>query len=140
MERRCPHCNEPVPSNSLNCPSCFRDIPREETANRQEPWSRSGRKDGRLAILLSVIPGVFGAIGLGLLYLGDKRGWGFLMLGLPLFILVVALLANIGGSFGWALLSVGLLILFVPMFIVLFALQLIMTLAASIHVSIFPSS
>jgi len=139
MERRCPHCSEAVPPNSLNCPSCFRDTPRTETAPAQERGTAPARKYGRLALLLSVIPGAFGAMGLGLIYLGDKRGWGFLLPGILLFVLIIALLANVGSSLGWTLFSVGLLILFVPLFLLLFALQVFMTLAASVRISIFPS-
>ena len=140
MERRCPHCNEAVPSNSINCPSCFRDIPRTEMVPAQERREAPERKYGRLALLLSVIPGAFGAMGLGLIYLGDKRGWGFLFPGILLFVLIIALLANIGNSVGWTLFSVSLLIITVPLFLLMFALQVLMTLAASVRISIFPSS
>ena len=90
------------------------------------------RNDGRTSILLSVIPAAFGAMGLGLIYLGDKnRGFKFLLLGIPLMILIVLLLMNFGGSFGRTILSLGLLVLSGLAFTALFVMQLLMTIAAS---------
>jgi hypothetical protein len=134
MERRCPHCMEPVPSNSINCPACFKQIPRNEPAASREHGYEMKRKDGRTALLLSLIPAAFGAMGLGLIYLGDERkGLRFLIVGIPLMILMVLLLMSLDGSFGRTILSLGLLILSGLLFTVLFAAQLLMTVAASVR-------
>ena len=42
-ERRCPYCNELVPSNSLTCPKCYKKIPVEpEPAPK---YNQGTRKD-----------------------------------------------------------------------------------------------
>ena len=116
MDRKCPHCGEFVSGNSLNCPSCFKDIPRsiEKSEERDEPVYREGGKSRTFAIVLALLFGAFGFMGLGHIYIGDhKRGALFLVLSLPLMIILVLLLSNAGDlSLGGAILTVGALLLF----------------------------
>ncbi len=98
-ERRCPYCNELVPSNSLTCPKCYKKIPVEpepaskyDQGTRKEP-SRDQKKLKR-AIALDAVIGLFGLLGIGQLYLGSRRGAAFLLIGL-VFFLPAAVLAFI---------------------------------------------
>ena len=98
-DRRCPHCGELVPSNSITCPKCFKKIPLEENVpRRSEPESKRDRDGGRgfkgnrkVAVLLNLVLGLFGITGLGQLYLGRRRGAMFLLGGLLLFSAALAL-------------------------------------------------
>ena len=91
-DRRCPYCGELVPSTSITCPKCYKKIPAEPEPVRREsdrPKNESGRRYNRtVAILLSLIPGLFGLLGLGLIYRNprQKRGYVALMLGLLFFV------------------------------------------------------
>lgn len=92
-DRRCPYCGELVPSNSITCPKCFKKIPSEPEPVREErqerkPKNENGRRYSRkVALLLSLIPGLFGFLGLGLIYRNprQKRGYVALVLGLLFF-------------------------------------------------------
>ncbi len=96
-ERRCPNCEELVPSNSITCPKCYKKIP-----NDPDPV-RSGSGDSRstgsnrsrnstIMLLLSIIPAFIGLLGLGLIYKYPtrKRGYVALILGLLVFAGAVA--------------------------------------------------
>ena len=91
-DRRCPYCGELVPSTSITCPKCYKKIPAEPEPVRREsdrPKNESGRRYNRtVAILLSLIPGLFGLLGLGLIYRNprQKRGYVALVLGLLFFV------------------------------------------------------
>ena len=91
-DRRCPYCRELVPSTSITCPKCYKKIPAEpEPVSRESdrPKNESGRRYNRtVAILLSLIPGLFGLLGLGLIYRNprQKRGYVALVLGLLFFV------------------------------------------------------
>ena len=91
-DRRCPYCGELVPSTSITCPKCYKKIPAEPEPVRREsdrPKNESGRRYNRtVAILLSLIPGLFGFLGLGLIYRNprQKRGYVALVLGLLFFV------------------------------------------------------
>ena len=91
-DRRCPYCGELVPSTSITCPKCYKKIPAEpEPVHRESdrPKNESGRRYNRtVAILLSLIPGLFGLLGLGLIYRNprQKRGYVALVLGLLFFV------------------------------------------------------
>ena len=91
-DRRCPYCGELVPSTSITCPKCSKKIPAEPEPVRREsdrPKNESGRRYNRtVAILLSLIPGLFGLLGLGLIYRNprQKRGYVALVLGLLFFV------------------------------------------------------
>lgn len=94
-DRRCPYCGELVPSTSITCPKCYRKIPSEPEPVRRESDSRKSeggrRYNPRIAMLLSLIPGLFGLLGLGLIYRNprQKRGYVALLLGLCFFIAAV---------------------------------------------------
>ena len=96
-DRRCPYCGELVPSNSITCPKCYRKIPVEPEPVREEkrrPKNEQGRTYNRkLALALTLIPGLFGILGLGLIYRNprQKRGYVALLFGALFFILAVFL-------------------------------------------------
>ncbi|MGE4275202.1 MAG: hypothetical protein AB7E27_03950 [Candidatus Methanomethylophilaceae archaeon] len=93
--RRCPQCGSSVPDNSLTCPQCFTPLPREaEVIDGSGAWhgAKSGSKNGNVAMLLAILPGIFGIWGLGHLYLGEsQRGLKFLAVGLLLTISMLIL-------------------------------------------------
>jgi hypothetical protein len=101
-QKRCPHCGEIVQSNSLTCPKCFKTIQREEYVERRE---RSDERKGSgkvptAAVLLAVFPPLVGLLGLGAIYLEPKRkrGYAMLIIGLVLYVSLIALLFTILGS------------------------------------------
>lgn len=111
-DRRCPNCGELVPSTSVTCPRCYKKIPsdRESTPEykiynedgsvHREPKERS--TNSKTALLLALIPGLFGLLGLGILYQNPRepRGYALLALGLLVFIVVNFLLfITVGLSF-----------------------------------------
>ena len=111
-ERRCPECNDLVPSNSITCPRCYKAVPRDEkpagtgrSAQKTDTYriQETRVKDMRIAMLLAIIPGVFGIQGLGLIYLDYKesRGWIFLLIGAVLFLSLIGMVTlwNDVGSF-----------------------------------------
>lgn len=103
-DRRCPYCNEYVPSTSITCPKCYKQIPLDKDPVRNESIyntdgsihrePRQRTVNNRTAMLLALIPGLFGLLGLGLLYRDPRnpRGWGLLALGLALFCTINAML------------------------------------------------
>ena len=85
-DRRCPFCGELVPSNSITCPKCFRKIPVEPEPVRKErrenPKNEQGRRySKKLALALTLIPGLFGILGLGLIYRNPRQKRGYLVSG-----------------------------------------------------------
>ena len=120
MERRCPHCGEYVSGNNLNCPSCFKDIPRniERTEHtdtndgRKGNASNSGSKRS-FVIILALLFGAFGFMGLGHLYIGEhKKGALFLIISLPMMIIIALLVTNIGNTgLGGTILILGALLI-----------------------------
>ncbi len=105
-DRRCPFCGELVPSNSITCPKCFRKIPVEPEPVRKErrenPKTEQGRRySKKLALILTLIPGLFGILGLGLIYRNprQKRGYLALVFGALFFILAVFLTLGVFSIF-----------------------------------------
>jgi len=103
-QKRCPYCGEYVQKNSLTCPKCFKEIPREfpestECAAREDVKKSSG-KIPNVAVLLAVIPPFVGLLGLGMIYLHPKssKGYWFLVAGLLLFLTSLALFYMIRNS------------------------------------------
>ncbi len=92
--RRCPNCNELVPSHSVTCPKCYSQVPRDNTPERKSPAptsSKSFERNMTIATLLAAIPGIFGLQGLGLIYLDhrESKGWYFLIIGAVIFMSMV---------------------------------------------------
>ncbi|MBP6021161.1 MAG: hypothetical protein KA502_01050 [Candidatus Methanomethylophilaceae archaeon] len=100
MTRRCPHCGVAVPTNVLSCPKCFKSIPREAEPEPSAPVREAGNRqesvrevDRTLLIILSTVPALFGLLGLGQIYKDpkDRKGFMFLVIGLPVFLCIVYL-------------------------------------------------
>lgn len=117
-DRRCPHCGERIPSFSINCPSCYRSIPREEPRetyriiddDRAPSLHRVNRK---AVMLLALIPGVFGLFGLGHFYQRDcRKGAFFLMMGVFMMSVIVLLNTTVKGPLA-IVMTIGLMILFI---------------------------
>jgi len=130
-DRRCPYCNERVPSYSLTCPKCYRDIPREEKNTetvKETATSNSVSKfvaNRTVILLLAFIPSAFGLMGLGQIYERQyKKGLTFLVIGLLLFLTLVALVNSFGHLHGgWTFLTIGATILIGLMFVGTYLLQ-----------------
>lgn len=123
-QRRCPYCGELVTSNAITCPCCYKKIEIAETERTAENDIRKEKKhmsSQKLALLLAMIPGLFGFLGIGKIYQNgkDRTGWLFLLAGLFLFILSNAII------FG----SLGLLTVFAIPFIILYILLYLYALA-----------
>ncbi len=103
--KRCPHCNELVPSLSVTCPKCYNPVPRDDIPEERPTGSieHKASKNMLFATLLAVIPGIFGLQGLGLIYLDHKesKGWYFLIIGAVLFMSMYLCIdwGNSAGSF-----------------------------------------
>ena len=132
MSDRCPYCGERVPSYSLNCPKCYRPIPRDEKNEKSKAWE--GVPDDRapavktynkyIVLFLALIPSLFGIMGLAQMYQGNlRKGLKFLGVGLVLFILVVLSMYAIFNG-GWVgLFSVGFLFIAGGAFVVTYIVQ-----------------
>ncbi len=96
-----------VPSTSLTCPKCYKKIPVEPKVTSTgdggssggkstgKSGSTGGKSDG-IAMILAIIPGIFGILGLGLLYknLKSTRGLVFLVLGLIVFAIALLIFTS----------------------------------------------
>lgn len=150
MTRYCPVCGAVVPKNSLTCPQCYTEVPRDDMEDEPRP-SYTRRSEGRtrdqfreqitrrhksqkLAMLLAIVPAFFGVLGLGLIYEDrrDSQGWVFLVAGLILFWVLVALIVSMHVT---GILTT--ILLAIPM--VLFALLYIGAAASSIAATVFGS-
>ena len=130
MTRYCPKCGEPVPSNCLTCPKCYAKIPsepvkeeRQSNGGSQKNESRKGGKDPTIRLILSVIPGFFGLLGLGMIYDDYKstKGYFFLCIGLVLFLCANTLLflpADLLVGIMKTIIAVGLLLVYIFLFII----------------------
>jgi len=119
-QRKCPHCGEFVQKNSITCQKCFREIPREEPKTpeyviKEDKKERPG-KPPAAAVLLALIPPFIGLLGLGMIYMDhkDRKGYWFLLIGLLLFLPLMALIFMMthSGFLSAILLSVVFVILF----------------------------
>jgi len=123
-QKKCPYCGEYVQKNSLTCPKCFKEIPREfpestECATENNMKKRSGKVPSA-AVLLAVFPPFVGLLGLGVIYLHPKdgKGYWFLVAGLLLFLTSLALFYMIRNSgFFSALLLFAALVIIVLIYI-----------------------
>ncbi len=100
-DRYCPYCGELVTYTSITCPKCYKKIPNqpeqfEEKKESGKTTSSSGGKKHSIALLLALIPGLFGLLGLGLLYndRSSKPGWTLLVVGLLTFILFIIIVTS----------------------------------------------
>ena len=124
-DRRCPYCKELVPEFSLNCPRCYRDIPRDETVRRpiEEGRAPSVMMVNRRAVaMLALIPGAIGLMGLGHIYQKDYRKGGmFLCMGIVMMAAIVLLMTSISftvsGVFS-VILTVFMVIMFIGTYLV----------------------
>lgn len=99
-DRRCPNCGELVPSNSLTCPKCYKRLPKEPEPVRKEERRESGGKreySRRIAVLLCLIPGLFGLLGLGLVYRNPRQKRGYIALVIGFLVFVAAVFLTMGG-------------------------------------------
>ncbi len=90
MGRICPYCGERVPSNSITCPKCYRKMHGPAGSERTDGASEGSRRSRTVAVLLDAIPGLFGLLGLGQLYLGHRRSILLTLVGLVVFVASVA--------------------------------------------------
>ena len=132
MSRKCPYCGELVPSNSLNCPKCYKSIPREEYKVNEDiktgsvPNDRAPSVqvfDRRIIMFLALIPAAIGLMGLGQIYEKEyNKGVKFLIAGIILFASIVALITNFdsfgSGKFLAVALAIFLFILFIGTYVV----------------------
>ncbi len=96
-----------VPSTSLTCPKCYKKIPVEPKVTSTGDGGASGgkgsgksggsggstgEKSNAIAMILAIIPGLFGILGLGLLYKNLKSAGGLLFLVIGLIVFAVTLL------------------------------------------------
>lgn len=133
MSRRCPYCGEEVPSFSLNCPKCYKDIPRDEYKVKEDikkgpiPNDRAPsirRIDMRIVIILALIPAAIGLMGIGQMYEREyRKGLFFLIPGLLMFTALVALFTNYGSFGSAAFLAVAGIIFLLILYIGLYAVQ-----------------
>lgn len=90
MTRKCPKCGEPVPSNCITCPKCYAKVPSEPApAENQTKESEPKQINNTVLFLLTIVPGIFGLLGLGLLYKNGTSGKGLLFLGVGLLLFAV---------------------------------------------------
>ena len=119
MKRRCPRCGAIVPDNSLTCPQCYTEVARDLVGSEPLHSSEEFReqieqrqKNMRIALILAIIPAIFGFLGLGMIYQDyrDERGWKFLGVGLVLFLFPVLsiIVLGIAGIFAAVLLLIPL--------------------------------
>ena len=132
MSRRCPYCGEAVPSYSLNCPKCYKSIPRDEPKDKEDikkgpiPNDRAPSVqvfDRRIVMLLALIPAAIGLMGLGQMYEREYvKGVRFLVVGMFLFASIVALITYYdsfgSGKFLAVALTIFLFILFIGTYVV----------------------
>lgn len=121
--RRCPNCNEIVPSNSVTCPKCYSQVPRNDVSERKSSATTSSgslQRNMTIATLLAAIPGIFGLQGLGLIYLDHKesKGWYFLIIGALIFMSMVLCVSwwDSVGSFTRVILIFALILLAIVYF------------------------
>ena len=93
MTRRCPKCGEPVPSNCITCPKCYTKLP-AEPVERPKENAKQPQKDNKhtIALILTIVPALFGFLGLGMLYNNGRSR-------LPLIILVIGVILFYAGNF-----------------------------------------
>ena len=133
MSRKCPYCGEPVPSFSINCPKCYKAIPREEPEFKEQPRKERIPNDRapsihvynrKLVMFLALIPAAVGLMGLGQIYMKEyHKGAKFLAVGLTVFVCLVLLISNYDSFGSWKFLAVIATIFFLMFFIGTYVVQ-----------------
>ncbi len=132
MSRKCPYCGEAVPSYSLNCPKCYKSIPREEYKVKEDIKTGTIPNDRapsvqvfnrRTVKLLALVPAAIGLMGLGQIYEREyNKGVKFLIVGIIMFASIVALITNFdsfgGGKFLAVILTIFLFILYIVTYVI----------------------
>ena len=126
MTRYCPKCGEAVPSNCLTCPKCYAKMPAEpvkKERRQEEQKVGSNGKNDRVRRILSIIPGFFGILGLGHIYMDyrQSKGYIFLLVGLFFFVIGNFILWAPADLFVWILktpIGVGFILLYIITFII----------------------
>jgi hypothetical protein len=91
--RKCPNCGEYVDNNSLTCPRCFKEIPRDVPVSSEPRAQSTDAKGGRtvyknLTVVLALIPAFFGLLGLGQIYRDPTKPRGYVLLAIGVVIFV----------------------------------------------------
>ncbi len=133
MSRKCPYCGEHVPSYSLNCPKCYKSIPREEfkieddIRSEQIPRDRAPSVqtfDRRIVLVLALIPAAIGLMGMAQMYEREyKKGAIFLIAGLMLFIPMISIIVNLDSFGGGTFFAAMGLVFFIILYIVGYVVQ-----------------
>ena len=126
MTRYCPNCGEAVPSNCLTCPKCYAKIPAEPVKNerrQEEQRTGSNGKNQSIRRILAIVPGFFGILGLGHIYMDyrQSRGYMFLLIGLFFFAIGNFILWAPADVLVWILktpIGVGFMLLYLITFII----------------------
>ncbi len=133
MRRSCPYCGEEVPSFSLTCPKCYREIPREEKKEerRRGPSVPNDRAPATqtysrtIILVLAILPALFGIMGMAQIYQKKtKRGLKFLAVGLASFLIMAFCMYQMITSGGWAFLLFGLAVISLLVYLGTFIAQL----------------
>mgnify|MGYP006903482248 FL=1 len=74
-----------MPSNSITCPKCYKKIPVQPEPVQPEQPHMSVRNP-KVALILDAVLGLFGLLGIGQIYMGERRGALFLLFGLAVFL------------------------------------------------------
>ncbi len=110
-QNKCPYCGVLIPTNSLTCPKCFKNIPREDTSKKEEyiihdepKSSQTKSKKNDFTLFLAIIPAFVGILGLNQIIHDpkDSKGYMYLIIGLILFITSVVLFVNIWHNGIWS--------------------------------------
>lgn len=91
----CPYCGAYVESNWAYCQKCGQYL-RGLLEVSQTPVYIGRKKDPMIALLLALVPGLFGIWGIGHFYVGEF-GKGILLLGLGIFLAFIMILSIICG-------------------------------------------
>ncbi len=105
-------------SSAEICPRCYKKIPqRTESVPEQHIKHESERRSDKTAFLLALIPGLFGFLGLGKIYLdrNNRDGWMLLAAGLVLFFLGNGLIFGTAGLL--VFLAIPIIILYVLLYL-----------------------
>lgn len=130
MSKKCPYCGEEVPTFSVTCPKCYREIPREETKrssgysvpNDRVPATKTYNKT--LILILAIVPALIGIMGMGQIYQGRvEKGIKFLVVGLLSFGIMAFCMFQMVTVQGWAFLLLGLFIIALLVYFITFIVQ-----------------